>query len=89
MHMGLSEKAGKFLKWQLTSFQHFILLGEKQSTRSFCNTLRVRIHVTGQETRWSPIIWLVEKIFIIDVMDKNHPWKVFIIPTGKCYKADN
>ena len=56
MRMGLSLKAGKFLKKQLILFGHHILLGGKPSGRSFCDSLREGIHGTGQGTGWSPII---------------------------------
>ena len=39
MRMGLSERAGRFLKEQLTGFKHKILIGNQTSEKDFCNLM--------------------------------------------------
>ena len=80
MRLGLSNHAATFLKKQLHRFKHHILLGGQPSVKFFCNSLKQRLHGTGQGTGWSPIIWLAICDVIITVLDDNYPGQLFVNP---------
>lgn len=83
MRMGLGEEAAKFLVKTLRKFKHSIRLGGKPSEREFCDSLRKRIHGTGQGTGWSPVLWSVVDDVIITLMEKFQPGQIFSSPDGK------
>ena len=71
MRMGMSLEAAQFMKRALISFKHSILLRGEPSVETFCNSLRDRIHGTGQGTVWSPILWSVVNDVIISLMERH------------------
>ena len=78
----MSLEAAQFMKRALTSFKHRILLRGEPSVESFCNSLRDRIHGTGQGTGWLTILWSVVKNVIISLMEKHQPGQLFCSPNG-------